>query len=818
MRISIRNIGRSMRTLLTEIAAAVLMFALLNPLLSQTPLQNPNVTSTFTGDLRPGGSGHFTLTVTMNDGAPVTGDIFIHDELPHGFQAVSIEGDGWRCAPNHLLCFHSGGFASGSDPIILNVELSGTDGLSPPFDNHAWIEHPAGRRQVDATGECNAEMEEAARSGYNVLQYNAQDGITGWMQPTLLSEGRKSSTKPKPVSSKLGPFLPTILTSSNRIMVEVCGLKFDTVLNVTQAVVNLPENAADIRGSTPTPEPTPLATSPSVDALQAATSSSASAIAATVPSNANPTGIVNNTMLTLGSAKPGSANGALIYNPLSINATAADFAHAVLAYKAEASATQDVMRIICKDAKTPCGDFPNTAVGLDANAANGSVWNVDVRAHALYDRINQFHEADYTASDQGTFDDAVAEAARFATILGSLNSKITFATLNTRVAALAATYSALSGDLLTLQQIQIDDRPATNPKCPDDLVASASNSTGVTGEYCYVTTFLKHLDALGICPTNSKLSIAKESKGCDATGSDSPDPVITPNDLYKEMGSLRDGLQQINQTTNDALAVLNRWYDESNVVYTDSLTPSSSNADLRIAISANETYVPLVLNTPSSATPVSTSSSAATTTAGHFESSTIIRVERVVHFNLVGGVIITHVPNANYSYVQSNIVPTAGATTYSPCPGFAAIPPATGSASVFCPVQTSATQYQVAGMAGVNWIPWGRNYYPEGTEPQHFLRRQFNKFGILVASSITSLGSGFGGGSFEPTNGFDLFAGVASAHSQTLPSGTGPFIGTSAPASVQTVSTLHFGFSFGVGFDLGVFKSLFSGTSTPTIP
>jgi len=815
---SIRNFGRSMRMFVAEIAVTFLLSALLNPILAQNTIQPPYVKSTFTGDYRSGGTGAYTLTVTTNNGALIVNDIFVHDLLPPGFMATFIRGDGWECNTDLVLCFHQGGFASGSDPITLGVHLPETANLPPLSANSASIDLALGNNHSNAGKHCFDMVVGSAERGYNVLYYSAYKGATGWLQPTFLSEGRKSRTQPmQTIPVELGPFLPTVLTNSNRIMVIACGLKFDTVLNVSQAVVNLPENAADIRGVTPTPPPTPLTAGPSVDALQAAGSSTASAIAATVPSNSTPTGIVSNALVTLGGATPSS--GSLTYNPVSVKATPADFANAIRAYEAEAAATRDVMGTICKDPGNTCKGFPIPAASSVIDSANGTVWNVDVRAQVLREKTSQFYGAPYSYANQATFDEAVAEAGRFAVILAALDSKITFAAFNTRIATLASTYSALSGDLLTLQQIQDADNKAKSAglACPNDLVKTGS--TGIDSEYCYVKAFLDQLKASGICLASGGISIVQTSKTCDSKGGDAPNPVVTPTDLYDEMNALRSGLQQINQTTSEAFALLNRWYDESYVIFTDSLTPSASNADLRIAVSANETFVPFVLNAPSSSAagnpPPSTTAAAP---AGHFDSSTIIRVERVVHFNLVGGVMITHVPNANYSYIQSSVIPPSGATSYSPCLGFAAIPPPTGSASAFCPVQTASTQYQVAGMAGVNWIPWGRNYYPRGTEPPHYMHKQLNKFGILLASSVTSLGSGFGGGSFEPTNGFDFFAGVASAHSQTLPSGTAPVTASSAPSTVPTVSTLHFGFSFGVGFDLGVFKSLFSSTSTPAIP
>jgi len=123
----------------------------------------------------------------------------------------------------------------------------------------------------------------------------------------------------------------------------------------------------------------------------------------------------------------------------------------------------------------------------------------------------------------------------------------------------------------------------------------------------------------------------------------------------------------------------------------------------------------------------------------------------------------------------------------------------------------------IAGIAGLNYFPFGRNYYPEAGRYSHW-RTYRDMFGLLVGTSVTSLGSGFGGVSLEPTNGVSFFAGVASAHNSRLATGTGSASTIYTTSSPPTISTLHAGFAAGIGFDFSVFTQLFKSAGAPTAP
>ena len=136
--------------------------------------------------------------------------------------------------------------------------------------------------------------------------------------------------------------------------------------------------------------------------------------------------------------------------------------------------------------------------------------------------------------------------------------------------------------------------------------------------------------------------------------------------------------------------------------------------------------------------------------------------------------------------------------------------------------QTSQTSgWQPAGMAGVAWFPFHRDYFSRQRGDAPMWRNMVPS--LLFASSITSLGSAFVGPNFEPINGIDFFAGYATAHQLSLPKGVSPYVvypasSTGNPPTLNLATHEKGGISFGVGFDLSVFLQLFSKTQGPSLP
>jgi opacity protein-like surface antigen len=211
---------------------------------------------------------------------------------------------------------------------------------------------------------------------------------------------------------------------------------------------------------------------------------------------------------------------------------------------------------------------------------------------------------------------------------------------------------------------------------------------------------------------------------------------------------------------------------------------------------------------------------ASTGTPAHAVKTILVEVHRVANFNLMGGVMLIHIPTAGYSLqasptpaVASTTTPTtytgtcAGQTTQLPAPASGTNPPAYS-----CVVQTQQTQWQISGMAGVVWFPWGHDYFPRHSGYANFGRNLLPS--LLIATSVSSLGNSMGGVNWEPASGMDFYAGIGSAHRTVLPSGLSVNTALPSGAGITQITQEHAGFTVGVGFDLSVITSLFSSKST----
>jgi hypothetical protein len=637
--------------------------------------------------------------------------------------------------------------------------------------------------------ECGEKVQGALNEGYKVLLYRADTGRTFWVE-----KGKRT-----PIFHP-NPFLPVAFTK-DQIIVEVCSLKFDTAVNVTLSSIAIPEKGADIRGATPTtttPSVTPGTTS---DALQAVAAATNNAMAATLAPNPTVVSFTANTILVPSFFKGGQFTAA------QIGATAEDFKRTLRAYGAEANSTLRTIMAICSDRGTTAlatniSTCPSIEEQVSPQTTDqfGTTLDVYQKASTLFETIRTAAHATNNESDTGTFDNAKAQALQFSVILAALDSQIAAANLGTRIDALASTYRALAGDLTTIDTLFTADSPTGTtpaPKCPATISATPANSELQQQEYCYLTQFKV---ALGVPHAADLLA-----------------GVVEPSVLYKSLNALRSNLQKINQKTNQSFAELNAWYSRSNVVYTDNLTPSTTNLGLRVAINATELFVPFTLSFSAPA-----AASSVTAPAGHFESSTELIIQRRVNFNLVGGLLVIHVPTKTFALNQSPVTTPLVNTSFSPCAnGTVTVQDVSLSATspmpptYYCPTVTQASAWQVAGIVGINWIPWGRNYYPRHG---HFSKRPLEMFGLTVGSSVTSLGTVFGGLNIEPTFGLSIYAGVATAHSQALPNGIGSASNIYTTSTVMPISTFHAGLALGVGFDFSLFSQIFKGGSSPTAP
>jgi hypothetical protein len=311
--------------------------------------------------------------------------------------------------------------------------------------------------------------------------------------------------------------------------------------------------------------------------------------------------------------------------------------------------------------------------------------------------------------------------------------------------------------------------------------------------------------------------------------------VCRMDELIENIHLLRKRLKDIATDTTKLYDDMNEWYFRSSVEQTDLLQPLTTNAIARISIVVQRGYTPFTLaNAGATITPTATANVPATTTTAststpaHAVKTILVEVHRLANFNLMGGVMFIHIPTATYAVQASPTAAVADAgskTGYSgtcggntvPVPAPTSPPMPGQSVNYSCIIQTQQTDWQLAGMAGVLWFPWGHDYFPRR---RGFLNSGLNLLpSVVVATSVTSLGNSMGGVNWEPASGIDFFAGLGSAHRTSLPSGLPVNTAVASGTTLNTVTTEHAGFTLGVGLDLSTIMTIFSSkTSAATLP
>jgi hypothetical protein len=307
-------------------------------------------------------------------------------------------------------------------------------------------------------------------------------------------------------------------------------------------------------------------------------------------------------------------------------------------------------------------------------------------------------------------------------------------------------------------------------------------------------------------------------------------------ELSEKLNSLRVDLREIDSETTELYDKMNEWYFRSSVEQTDLLAPLTSNAFVRISIVVQRGYTPFTLaNAGGTITPtvtantIPTSTTASTSTPAHAVKTVLVEVHRLANFNLMGGVMVIHIPTGSYAVQASPtaaVVSTTSTTGYSgtcdgqpvqvPAPTAAPMPGQ--SVNYGCILETQKTQWQLAGMAGIVWYPWGHDYFPRRSGFANSGRNLLPS--LLVATSVTSLGNAMGGVNWEPASGLNFYAGASSGHKTSLPGGLLVNTAVASGTTLNTVTTEHVGFTVGVGFDLNTIMTLFSSktTSVATMP
>jgi hypothetical protein len=648
---------------------------------------------------------------------------------------------------------------------------------------------------------------------YLLLEYNASEHLTAW---TDYPQTRYVTQ----AIGRNGSFLPVVY-AKEKIAVHVCHLHFGDSLMMAVNPVGLPEGGADIRGATSNGLPAnalPIVQA-ALDSLQ---SSGASG------SNIQEGGLGYGTAAaftpaaTLG-ITPGSistSSTTQTYTDATISVSAEQLAQAMHAFQRNAAATIAILQQLTQD------NMRKNMRGGQSRGLPGSPEALQAESERLFQDIQDTRMKD--PDDPAAFDEYVSRVQAFAGELINLNASLSASGLGARAVILQASYANIRGVLDVVNSIIRTDEGFT---C---LPIEETAADSLTCHHWELQAFRRY-----------QRDYYDRLRTLNDTGS------ITPDDVFDQLENLKEQLRTLDSNTGQVFRAMNTWYESSNAEQTDFVTPVAGNALERISIVVQRTFVPFTLTGQSSlpislplspasgaAGPANTSGTAAITPP-HTVKTILVEVHRRANFNLVGGVMLIHVPTHNYG-LQAALTPNSTTpvvpVTTPPTPQPPFIAPATcggvssnlsvsgasGTATYYCVTTIQKTDWQVAGMSGVAWFPFGRDYFPHGSGlhvSPHDLWPSF-----LIATSITSIGNAVGAINMEPISGIDLFAGIGSAHRIDLPSSlSNPFTtplypNSTATPSLQTNTTVHAGFTAGIGLDLSVFIGLFSKTSSASLP
>lgn len=669
-------------------------------------------------------------------------------------------------------------------------------GLVLFLSSASFAESQTAASQASPAEACRNAVKTYTESSYKFLFYDAALGKTYWAE---------ASTGPYVAIDDYTTLLRA--TTKDQIVVIVCGLRFDTTVNVTANSIGLPERGLNVRGIAPA---TASSNSSSTDALQTALASTNSVLAALIAPASSANSPAANSIVT-----PGSLDQDGKYTPAKISITPEDLRHALDLYGHQAEALREQIRALNQN--------------LDAQSAAG----IRQQTSRLRLQLSEQIKSD-AKNNTGAFDEARTQVLQISSHLTALNSEIATLAPGTRAAALASSYNSTLSGLVALERIRQQDddflktpvpaasadcashKPAGNkasstaqqPSCKDDAATNSQNSrSGRIAERDALLQFNKdlspgyHLDA--------------QKQIISTTGQ-----MLQPAEIYAELRTLKKNLQAIDEQLRQSFQLLDDWRAASSITYADALTPGSGNQAIRIGISVSDNYTPFTL---------SYSSSSATTpagNAGHYAATAEVLVERRTYFNFTGGFLAINIPTKSYTLVESTVPTPAAGSSFSPCNSASTVTVSTSGTipTYYCPVINQKTPWQVGGIAAITYFPLGRNYFPRhlqiGRAPSSSIAKDLaSDFGLMLGTSVTQLGSGFGGVSFEPLYGLNFYAGIASASSTRLASGGGSNHDIYTTSTAPTIQNLHVGLSLGIGFDFNVFTSIFkNGAIGPSIP
>jgi len=701
-----------------------------------------------------------------------------------------------------------------------------------------------------------------AAGDYFLIDYNAASRQTFWFDyHHWYDPGARDENIHQIIRN--GSFLPVVYTRE-KIAVHVCNLHFTDQLTVTTSPLAVPEGGADIRGYTST---TPLtALTNTLDILQTGTTTGGvtpeSGLGFAVPTAATAAPVVSGVApgsLAIGSAGP-------TYTSATITASGEQLALMMFAFRKNADALADSIATMTQtengpgsitsinaellaltakiagdaggpDAVTDAAGFDEDMTAVQGVSAQLTTLAGVLTAQAFGSRAVTLHNnyavlrgildfvdegfAQHNCQPPPPGVGPVAVLPPVPALTPAMMGQLTpDQVAHMTIADLAGLTSAqvqglTSAQLVKLSNPQIQALLGPHPQIPPSGADQPACSAFEHEKFVeFRAAYENELIALGQ-PSAAVFNIdARDSRA----------------KMFDALQDLKQDLQSIDSDTGNIFTLMNNWYQISTVEQTDLITPVNNNTLERISIIVQRGYTPFTLaNNPAATTTVAAiapaAAAATTSTPAHSVKTILVEVHRIANFNLAGGIMILRIPNKTYS-IQASPTPATPSTTNSTgwagnCGGATVVvtpAPLTSMSSVpysstnpptyACVVQTQQTNWQVAGMVGLTWYPWGRDYFPLHSGFTSYHRNLLPS--LLIASSITSLGSAMGAVNWEPIGGIDIFAGVGSANRNALPAGLAANTAVTPGYTLPSITLLHAGLALGIAFDIGTIAQLFS--------
>ena len=556
------------------------------------------------------------------------------------------------------------------------------------------------------------------KRNYVEVIYDARSGEIRWYD--YASQQRGSTTLARIYNYSL--FTP-VTYSKERILVRVCGVKFNSTVTINPTSTAIPENTLDIRGVT-------------------------GATTAAAPGGQSPGGGP-----PAPTAVAAGAPGPAPLSPDAVEKIAQQAASYFVTYRA---LERSIAAIGCPNPANMAQCAVNTVPRLQQEAA--------VLGASL-------ERPDY--ENQAVFNALFIQTQKLVTDLNNLSAALAAANLQSGIVQLNLSFSTLSTSASPAVLAVVDANNVSNRQKVD------------TRLQVY----------LGPGHENDDISQMLAN--------------LPPGRLNAEFENLNAQQDLLHSAASVVFTRINDVHDYSRTAVTSVLTPIT-NGDITVQISVQDNYVPFGFSNASPSVGAGPSSSpnqlqsgmakpsqpgatqpqgpspspSGTPPAGgsppqHVDAQVQIEVHHKADFNAVAGFAAVKIRQPSFGL--------------------------TPSGTVFVPYKSQNQSLSLQPMAGLNWYPGGRDFFPG------YLGKRRLIPGLLFGTSFMSSSLFMGGANFELVNGLDLYGGIALGTANRLANGVtlGVTQFPSASSPVPTVQNLKSGVFFGFGFDLSVFSTIF---------